>query len=384
IMAQTDVDAFRFSQYGTFGTARTQALGGAITALGADITSATVNPAGLGLMRTSTFQFSPSISLNNTRGQFIDRQNTQSDFYAGIPSMGVAFTSLNIQGEDAEKRDGPVSFVFAAGYNQLENFERNTVVQDAFNEFSSISNFFAELAGDVPADQLGANSFAALAFDAFLIDSIRDIPGVSYYGAADRGQIDQTIQIQESGRRTGWYFSVGNNLNDKIMWGATLNLESVRYTRSISVTETDSRGNYEFYDPFLNNGFPVELPLEDLRFFDRFTTRGTGYGGTFGIIVRPVAPLRIGISARTPTFYQLRDVFDTEMSSTHVFDDSVGTETFTATTSQDFISRYQLLSPFRANVGIMYQIQKYGLLTADVEYVNYSQMNLSSQVTDVT
>ena len=384
LYAQTDVDAFRLSQYGTFGTARAQAIGGAITAVGADITSATTNPAGLGLMRTSTFQFSPSISLYNTTGRFIDRENTQSDFSASIPSMGVAFTSVNYQGEDGSKRDGAVSFTFAMGYNQLENFERNTIVQDAFNEFSSITNFFTELAGDTPPSLLGQNSFAALAYDAFLIDSIWDGSQVGYFGAAERGQIDQTIQVQEFGRRTGWYFSLGNNLNDKIIWGATLNLESVRYTRSFSFTEEDTRELYEFYEPRPNTGFPLELPLVDLRFFDRFTTRGTGYGGTFGMIIRPINPLRIGISARTPTFYQLRDVFDTEMSSTHIFRDSVGPEIATATTSQDFIARYQLLSPFRANVGIMYQIQKYGFLSADVEYVNYNQMRLSSQVTDVT
>ena len=46
--AQNDADLFRFSKHYHGGSARFEAMGGAFGALGADISSAQVNPAGMG------------------------------------------------------------------------------------------------------------------------------------------------------------------------------------------------------------------------------------------------------------------------------------------------------------------------------------------------
>jgi hypothetical protein len=45
--SQEPIDALRYSMTGYGGTARARAIGGAIVALGGDISSASVNPAGL-------------------------------------------------------------------------------------------------------------------------------------------------------------------------------------------------------------------------------------------------------------------------------------------------------------------------------------------------
>ena len=53
--AQVPEDALKYSLYGPTGTARTQAIGGAIGALGADISANYVNPAGLAFYKTNDF-----------------------------------------------------------------------------------------------------------------------------------------------------------------------------------------------------------------------------------------------------------------------------------------------------------------------------------------
>ena len=58
--AQNEMQALRYSQYNPFGTARYAAQGGAIGALGGDLSAVQVNPAGLGFYRSSEFTFSPS------------------------------------------------------------------------------------------------------------------------------------------------------------------------------------------------------------------------------------------------------------------------------------------------------------------------------------
>ena len=55
ISAQEPADALRYSWTTSSGTARQQAIGGAMTSLGGDISATFVNPAGLGFYKTGDF-----------------------------------------------------------------------------------------------------------------------------------------------------------------------------------------------------------------------------------------------------------------------------------------------------------------------------------------
>src|SRR6478735_4948640 len=52
------------------GTARSISIGGAIGALGGDITSVSVNPAGLGFYKTREVVFTPSLLINNNKADY--------------------------------------------------------------------------------------------------------------------------------------------------------------------------------------------------------------------------------------------------------------------------------------------------------------------------
>ena len=68
--AQGVDDVFRLSnQNNVFGTARYVSLGGAFGALGADFTSLSSNPAGLGVYRSSEFTITPTLKnrINDTK-----------------------------------------------------------------------------------------------------------------------------------------------------------------------------------------------------------------------------------------------------------------------------------------------------------------------------
>ncbi|HSI90897.1 MAG TPA: hypothetical protein VK927_07240 [Adhaeribacter sp.] len=78
VFAQNEVDALRYSRTDFGGTARVQALGGAQTALGADISNTTVNPAGLGLYRRSEFSITPSLSFNNAESTLYNGRNANT------------------------------------------------------------------------------------------------------------------------------------------------------------------------------------------------------------------------------------------------------------------------------------------------------------------
>jgi hypothetical protein len=71
--AQEPADALRYSWYVPGGSARTQAVGGAMGSLGGDITASFVNPAGLAFYKTGDFILSPIYQFQKTKATYLDR-----------------------------------------------------------------------------------------------------------------------------------------------------------------------------------------------------------------------------------------------------------------------------------------------------------------------
>ncbi len=75
-------------QHNPFGTARFAAQGGAIGALGGDLSAAQVNPAGLGFYRSSEFSVSPSFYWVNTSSDYLGSVSDDSRLRFTMGSMG--------------------------------------------------------------------------------------------------------------------------------------------------------------------------------------------------------------------------------------------------------------------------------------------------------
>ncbi|GAB4428543.1 MAG: hemin receptor [Bacteroidia bacterium] len=382
VQAQNERDALRHTQTGLTGTARALGMGGAFSAVGADLTSATLNPAGLGLFRSSVFAVSPAFQVATARTDMLDASQRETRQRFGIPSSGVAFNTINYYDNGREKSEiekGLKSYTFAIGVNQLENYYRDLLVQGAFNPSSSLTNYFAEQAEGFQPGELGL--LPGTAFDLLMIDTIYGSGGARYFPAVTNGQMEQTMQILEEGRRNEWYVALGGNFSDRFYLGAAIGLQTLRYEQTYLFVEEDVNNLYQFYNPFEDNGFPLEIPTNVIQLQEYFSTRGTGVNGKIGAIYRPLDHIRIGASVQTPTFLNLTDEFQTTL--THNFN-ATATQTEEATRATD-LSRfeYSLATPFRATLGAMVQFQKYGFFSADVEFVDYTKPRLSSVVTNI-
>ncbi|NOR76732.1 MAG: hydrocarbon degradation protein, partial [Draconibacterium sp.] len=80
MQAQDFVDVLRYSQIQVQGTARSGAMGNAFGALGGDFTSTSINPAGLGLYRSSEFTITPQSTNTNTESLYYGTKMTGSDY----------------------------------------------------------------------------------------------------------------------------------------------------------------------------------------------------------------------------------------------------------------------------------------------------------------
>src|SRR5690242_15408761 len=68
--AQLPEDVLRYNYFQQQGTARSIAIGGAMGALGGDISALYVNPAGLGMYKTREIVLSPGFAINNNKAAF--------------------------------------------------------------------------------------------------------------------------------------------------------------------------------------------------------------------------------------------------------------------------------------------------------------------------
>src|SRR6185437_8491188 len=114
-------NATMFSQTTFGGTARFQSIGGATTALGADMGTLTSNPAGLGMYRKSDMSISGGLGRVVTQGTYQQSNpntiKTGKD-YAFIPNMGMVFASQNH--DSTSKWKGSA---FGVSYSRVSDYQ---------------------------------------------------------------------------------------------------------------------------------------------------------------------------------------------------------------------------------------------------------------------
>jgi hypothetical protein len=115
LMAQEPADALRNAWNVQGGTARVQAIGGAMGSLGGDITATFVNPAGLGLYRTGDFVFTPTYSFGKTGATYLGRKENSTTNKFALGTSGVV-----IGGTDGRKKR---SSAFSLAINQTADFK---------------------------------------------------------------------------------------------------------------------------------------------------------------------------------------------------------------------------------------------------------------------
>ena len=380
LSAQNVADALRHSQTSVTGTARSLGMGGAFSAVGADISAATLNPAGLGLFRKSVFEFTPSFRLINNEADYLGGIESVNRSQFGFTNLGIAFSNVRYTGygrnrKPAEK--GLLNHTFAFGFNQIDNYHR-TANASVFNEFSSISDFFAERAQGFRINELGNDPLASMAFNTFVIDTLWDQGGTAYFPAVIDGRVQQSVQLIEKGRQNEWFISLAGNFSNKLFLGATIGIRDIRYENQLILIEEDVNNVHQGFEVNADGTRPVSTGMDRIEFADKFTDEGSGINARIGLIYRPSDALRIGVAVQTPTFSTLTRNFEFgETKLKHTLTEEQ--RFFLADSLGDALFDYNLTTPFRATVGVMYLIKKSGFLSADIEYTDYTTAKFSSE-----
>ena len=360
LYAQTYLDAQQFSDVQIAGTARTASMAGAFGALGADISSLSTNPAGIGLYQSMDFSFTLDLGVKENTSYYngFKTFNNTGDF--NLNSIGIVFPVKTSKNDDWKRSN------FGLAYNNSKHFKSNTLIY-GYDEGSIVDVFYDQAIGK-PLNEL--NSFFELsAFDTYLIDLDVDTSGNfidngEYFRIVDSGQ-NQYKQIVTDGQLGEMVLSYGASYKEKLYLGSSLSITTLEYIKSSRYAE------YNFDDTLST--------VQTLDFYEYQYTSGAGLGLKLGAIYKANDNLRLGLAYHTPTIISLSDEYENVLDVNHSFNDSA----YTYSKSSPYgIYDYRVTTPSKILLSGAIVLNKNFIISTDFELVDYSQMRIDGQKND--
>jgi hypothetical protein len=354
--AQYAQDALRFSTYQPGATARIRAIGNAGTAVGGDLSSVGNNPAGLGFFTKSELSITPEFNGLQVKANYLGNNSQDTRNALNLSNASVVFYSrLNSNG-GADKTKGWLSFNFGASYNRTNNFYEN-ISYGGQNGANSISNYYSTIANDnrAPGETIPPEgTLEGIAYDQNLIDLYQSS---NAYQSNVLNGVGQVANITRNGGQSEVNLAFGLNNSNKLYLGGSIGLATIRYNSINTFTETGSASVLEG-STAVNRGFTSSYTQDQV-------TEGNGVNLKLGMIFRPVEALRIGALFTSPTWYTIQDSYserlNTRFSNTNDLQDG---------SNYDF--EYNLRTPLKVAGGLAYFFGKYGFISGDVEFQDYS------------
>jgi hypothetical protein len=317
------------------------------------------NPAGMGLYKRSEITFTPLFQGSKVTSSFNGSGSEDTKSGIDIGSLGAVLVVENPNGQSGDWR----GFQFGFGYNRLASYNSNFLINGTNPKTSLLIDYVNSANGTAPAD-LGAFD-TKLAYDANLLfrpNTNANVYTADILGVSPFPGIFQTKSVSTNGYLGETVFAGSGNYDDKVYFGASIGILSLKYEESSNYTETD-----------INDKIPI---FNSFNKYDYQLIKGTGYNLKLGVIFRAADWLRLGAAFHTPSvFSKLNIEYNSSISSqfsdntlNSVQNSQLGNYTFDLTTPLKFIGSAAFI------------IGKSGLISADYEMVDYSKARLSPSV----
>jgi hypothetical protein len=379
--AQFLQDVLLFSKQERGATARFKAMGNAQTALGGDLSSISGNPAGLGFFNRSDFSISLDYFSDQQDATYFGNKSNNHINRMGLGQIGAVFylPSSRFSGQDLES--GWLNFNIGIGHSKTNNYNQK-LGYTGINSTSSFTHFLA--------DQRDQNNpiEGLLGWDSYLLDFNENNPNnVYHYPAVLERNNSQKNEVVQKGFQSETNLSFGANYSNYLYLGASIGFSSFQYKTNQLFKEL---GVYKSYDDIYRENPTSSLldPTEegyallesnfDMNYHYDQITKGNGINAKLGVIYKPSQQINLGISYTTPTWYRVVDEANTYMDTYYYPNGGVNTPLFSV--ESDYLENYleyNLRTPGKINAGLS-GVFGLGLITADVEFVDYSAIGFSA------
>lgn len=345
-------EAIQYSNIDYQGTARSQGLSSAMGSLGGDLTAISINPAGLGIYRASEFSFTPgSYQINNNSTYLGKKLNSDKNSYH-LNSIGF------IMAKSYKNPTGVLNGSFAFAANKVANFNQNFQIEGN-NPTISFAQYLTGT--NAEPDQLDpfwedlAWVGRIIDFDTVVNDYVTDFDN----------SVHQKQERNRTGGITDYSIGYGFNINHRLYLGLNFSVLTGKYIESFSITETD----------VLN-----QSDLNYYTYHHEVETQISGFQFKIGSIFRPVENYRLGIAIHLPTFYNLTDLFDADLT---IVEDN-GYVDYIQPSNLDGERIYPgeedktITSPFHLFLSNSIIFNQKGLLSIDYRLTDYRNIHLGS------
>lgn len=342
------------------GTARFVGMGGAMSALGADISVMGTNPAGIGLYRRSDVALTGSIGVQPGAESF----NNIGKARASFDNLGFVYA--------AQLGNSGMKFVnFGFNYNKRRNF-KNYIGVDNFQTGGlsqsiemmdlAYTNRWLDLGND--DDREYTTPMACLGYDTqMLLPVVGNDGSIEGYEPVE-AQSYNYKRVQWGGIQQ-YDFNVSFNWNDQIYAGITFGVYNV-----------DMHSATDYGEMLPDNGVLHEYYMQNDEVLS-----GSGYDFKLGVILRPIedSPFRIGLAVHSPTFYNLTS--DAYLYMNSPFESVMGNGEVLPYTEGSYSSNipneYKIRTPWKVNLSLGTTVGNFLALNAEYEYSNLAKSKVS-------
>ncbi len=369
------------SQRESVGTARSTAMGGAFTSLGGDMASFGYNPAGFGMYRSNEISITIGTDVIQTKNYNAYASGDNTLWRLALNNVGATFKVYEGTGK-------LTAVNFALGYNKVADYNYNIAYEGATPQ-QSLAQSFADIAnanaltinadGKI-SDPRGYYDYemdpyfwsTAMAYKGGLIN--RGANGWTPDEIGPNAQIASYTDLQSRGSAGEFSFAFGFNFGNIVYLGASLDVMSISRKQTIYYDEYISYAEGATPDA---TAYPYQL--RNFRFGQSMAVSGSGVGAKFGVVVRPVKALRIGVALHTPSYYSMSYRYVGALSSTaasvgsnpngwEVVGGNVYADESTPILNDGGEYRWAFTTPLRLLGGISYAFGPYAIISADYEY----------------
>ena len=388
--AQTIYDATNIAQKELNGTARFVGMGGAMGALGGDISTIGTNPAGIGIYRSNDAMLTLGYSMTGTESNYVGNKFETNKNRWSFDNAGFVIASKI-------GNHTPLRYVnFGFNYHKSKSFYKNMTMQGLMgsidNQYVSQVRSMAQQATDAQNyvynnynqrlnweskdiyQDNDAGWLGAVGYQGSLLFENSQEGAPDFYDPYIPSEADAYFLSRERGGIDQYDFNISFNVNDRFYFGVTLGAYDVDYNKYSLYDEMYAyrwEGDGQIYE----EGYSLES-------FNRI--HGSGFDFKFGAIFRPIedSPLRIGLAVHTPTYYKLTYTTGALLTSDLYLPDEAGNEspvrttvdTYSALGGRDMDRDFKLQTPWVFNASLGYTVGNNLALGAEYEYEDYSSM----------
>lgn len=380
LWAQSAIDAYTLSRSDLSGTARFQAMGGAFTALGGDLSTLHQNPAGIGIYRSNEVGLTFDIDMQSAKTTAFGISQKKDKTF-------VDFSNVGYVGSFSLDNSTMPYFNVGISYNRQASFNRRYKGYVSSME-TSLSNYIASFTNGIASGNLAESKdynpyfdstndwLSILAYNSYLINNI---PGdaTSYQGLFQNGSTgDAGFEVEEKGYIDEYNIDLGGNIMNTLYWGIGVGITDVNYTRNAYYGESIDNARIPDADATgLASGYA------DYSLYNYKSITGTGFNFKFGVIFKPINEFRIGAAIHTPTWYSLSHNYsastDYLIGVEGKYEFSPKDNPYNSTEMAQF--DWRLRSPWRFMFGAAGVIGGRAIISVDYERVMYDAMSIKTQ-----